>query len=481
MQRVVVIGGGIAGLASAHELLRRGPGLDLVLIEAEQRLGGNIRTSCEDGFTLEWGVNGFLNNVPETLELTEEIGLTPELLPSDQAAAKRFLFRGGRLWEIPLQPPAFFRSGLLSRRGRLRILGEPFARPRPAGDETVFAFAARRIGPEAARIMVDAMVSGVYAGDSRVLSLKSTFPRMEEMERIHGGLVKALIARRREAKRERATAGAGSAGPAGAKSSGGPGGPAGALTSFSGGMEMLVTRLGERIGQERIRPGTAVLEVERGDTPAGVKSVGVAIPAPYLVRTATGDFPCDHLVVAAPARHAARFLAPLDASLARELDGIAYAGLAVVALAWNEADLAAAPDGFGFLVPRGEGLRILGCLWDSSVFPRRAPAGRVLVRAMIGGAQDPEAAGLPDAELLAITRRDLQTSMGITATPRLVRIYRHPLGIPQYLVGHADRLARIDERLATLPGVALAGNSYRGVAVNNCAKEAKELGRHWAG
>jgi oxygen-dependent protoporphyrinogen oxidase len=235
-------------------------------------------------------------------------------------------------------------------------------------------------------------------------------------------------------------------------------------------MESLVTRLGERIGTHRIRLGTTVTSVARG-----------VAGAPYVVRAGDAEFPCDHLVVAAPARHAARFLAPLDAPLASDLGGIAYAGLAVVALAWREGDRAAAPDGFGFLVPRGEGLRILGCLWDSSVFPRRAPAGSVLVRAMIGGAQDPEAANLPDEQLLAITRRDLQVSMGISATPRLVRIYRHPLGIPQYHVGHGDRLARVGERLAGLPGVALAGNSYRGVAVNNCAKEAKELGERWAG
>ncbi len=455
MKRVVVIGGGIAGLATAHALRQRRPGLDLLLLEAEDRLGGNIRTSFDGGLTLEWGVNGFLNNVPQTLELIEEIGLTGELLPSNQAAARRFLFRAGRLWEIPLRPPAFFRSALLSRAGRVRILGEPFARPRPPGDETVFGFAARRIGPEAARILVDAMVSGVYAGDSRVLSLKSTFPRMEEMERIHGSLVKAMIARQREAKR------------AGTRPTGGPAGPAGALTSLRHGMESLVARLGERIGPERIRlrtPVTAVTTCEPGDPGAR-----------YLVHTADGEIRCDHLVVAAPARHAAGFLRPLEASLAGELEAIAYAGLAVVALAWDEADLGTAPDGFGFLVPRGEGLRILGCLWDSSVFPDRAPAGRVLVRAMIGGAQDPEAVGLSDEELLAITRRDLETAMGIRATPCSVLIFRHPLGIPQYLVGHAERLARIDARLATLPGVALIGNSYRGVAVNNCAKEAKEL------
>ena len=457
MQRVVVIGGGIAGLASAHELLRRRPDLDLVLLEASERLGGNIRTSQEDGFTLEWGVNGFLNSVPETLELVEELGMTTDLLPSNQAAARRFIFRDGRLWEVPLKPPAFFLSGLLSPGGRLRILGEPFARPRPAGDETVFAFAARRIGPEAARVLVDAMVSGVYAGDSRVLSLRSTFPRMEEMERLYGSLVKALIARQREARR------------AGTRPGGGPAGPAGALTSFRDGMESLVTRLGERIGSTRIRLGEAVASVERGT--AG---------APFVVRTGATRFPCDHVVVAAPARYAARFLAPLDAPLATDLKGIAYAGLAVVALAWRGSDLGAVPDGFGFLVPRGEGLRILGCLWDSSVFAHRAPAGSVLVRAMIGGAQDPAAAELADEELLAITRRDLEVSMGITATPRMVRIYRNPLGIPQYHVGHGDRLARIDERLAGLPGVALAGNSYRGVAVNNCAKEAKDLGARWS-
>lgn len=460
MKDLVVVGGGIAGLACAHEAMLRRPDDAIVLVEAEGRLGGNIRTSREDGFTIEWGVNGFLNSVPETLELAREVGMEGELLPSNAAAAKRYIYRGGRLRAIPLSPPAFFRSDVLSVRGRLRILAEPFAARAREADETVHRFAARRIGREAADVLVGPMVSGVYAGDARVLSLRSTFPKMHEMESAHGSLVRALIARQRQARRrQRAVRSA---------AAGGPAGPAGSLTSFGPGMESFVDAIARRLGDERIRRGARVTSVHK-------KGGEYAI-------TVEGEDPLEarRVVVAAPARHAARFLAQLDGDLARDLDGIAYAGLAVVALAYRIEDLGgAAPDGFGFLVPRGEGLRILGCLWDSSVFCERAPHGWVLLRAMIGGAHEPAAVDMAEEEILAVVRGDLAASMGIESPPRWTRVYRHALGIPQYLVGHEDRLARIDARIAALPGLHLAGNSYRGVAVNNCVKEAKALVRSW--
>jgi oxygen-dependent protoporphyrinogen oxidase len=452
----VVVGGGIAGLATAYEILRIRPKSSLIVLEATERLGGNIRTTRDDGFTVEWGVNGFLDNVPETLDLVARIGLAGDLLPAARAAGRRFIFRDGRLREVPLKPTRFLLSDLLTLRGRLRVLGEPFAPRRSDADETVFDFAARRIGPEAAEILVDAMVSGVYAGDSRGLSLASTFPLMREMEEGHGSLVRAMIAVRKKARRER---GAG----------GGPAGPGGVLTSFRGGMDMLIARLAERVGMGRIRLSAPVESVERLPSPGGYR---LRIPPAGHARDTLDAW---RLIVAAPARSAASFLAPLDPRLADELAAVEYAPVAVVAFAYREEDLAEIPNGFGFLAPHGQGLRILGCLWDSSIFPPRAPEGAVLLRGMIGGACDRDAVALSDADLTAVMRHDLAIAMGISAVPRRIWIFRHPLGIPQYTLGHGARLQRIAARLAPLPGLDLIGNSYRGVAVNHCAKEAAAL------
>ncbi len=201
MKRIVVVGGGIAGLATAYELRERAArvpgGLEVRLVEAAPRLGGNLRTERDGGYRVEWGPNGFLDNVPETLDLVRRLGLAGELCPSDAAAARRFLFRNGRLHLLPGGPGSFLTCPVLSLAGRLRVLGEPFAAKHPGGDETVYEFARRRIGAEAAHVLVGAMVSGVFAGDARQLSLASCFPKMAEMEAEHGGLVKAMLAKQR--------------------------------------------------------------------------------------------------------------------------------------------------------------------------------------------------------------------------------------------------------------------------------------------
>jgi oxygen-dependent protoporphyrinogen oxidase len=449
---VAVVGGGIAGLSVAYELRERAArvegGLEVVCLEHAPRPGGNIRTDHVDGFTCEWGPNGFLDNSPPTLELVRRLGLDGRLLVSNQAAATRFIFRDGKLRKLPGGALSFVTSDVLTWPGKLSVFGEPFRRAkRDDEDESVFSFASRRIGREAARVLVDAMVTGIYAGDSSTLSLEATFPKMYRMERDHGGLVKAMFARKR------GTQGSG----------GGPAGPGGTLTSFRGGLEEFPAALALAVG-DSFRPGVGA----RAVADMGVRG--------FRVQASEGaPVDADSVVLACPSWHAAEMVREMDGALAATLAAIPSASLAVVHLGYALEDLPAPPDGFGFLIPRGEGVRTLGTLWSSSIFHHRAPDGHVLLTSMIGGARDPEAVGLSDAVLLSAVRADLKATMGIEKEPRFVRIFRHPRGIPQYTLGHPKRMATVDARLAAHPGLFVCGNSYRGIAVNACVAEAPQI------
>lgn len=450
---VAIVGGGVAGLAVAYELMERGErqadSTEILCLEASDRAGGNLRSVREQGFLYEWAANGFLDNAPETITLVRRLGLEP--LRAREAAARRFVFRKGKLREIPLTPPAFLRSDVLSPLGRLRVLAEPLIPARRATDEeSVFDFAARRIGSEAASVLVDAMASGVYAGDVRRLSLEACFPKMREMEREHGSLFRALLAKRRKSR-------------AGAGSSGGPAGPGGTLTSFPEGMQQLTDALAAALGS-RLRLRSRVLRLSH----LGRRGYRV-----HLEEGAPLDV--DAVVVTAPAGESTRILAPLDAEIGAALEGISCAPLAVVHLGYRRDALGALPEGFGFLVPRGQGPRILGALWASDIFEGRAPAGGLLITAMVGGAHDPTAVELGDEKLMALTRKDLQTTMGVLVAPYFSRIIRHARGIPQYDLGHVARLSAIDARLAGFPGLWISGSSLRGISVNSCVAQAPRL------
>ena len=441
-RRLVVIGGGIAGLAAAWESATR-HGAEVEVLEAAGAAGGNIRSERRDGYLCEWGPTGFLDDAPATLDACARLGLTPRLTRANPAAERRFVVRGGRLRELPHGLAGFLTSDVLTLPGRLRVLGEPLVpRRRSDEDESVLAFARRRIGREAADVLVDALVTGIYAGDGERLSLRSTLTKLHELERDHGGLVRGMIARRGKG--------------------GGPAGPRGRLTSFPDGLVELPRALAAALGP-RLRLGARATGVERRS--GGGYRVHVEGSAPVEA---------DAVVVAVPSWSAAPLVGELDPALASSIAGIPSVPVAVLHLGFAAGD-AAGLQGFGFLIPRGESRRLLGVLLPSNIFPGRAPEGHLLATAMLGGARDPGAVDASDAELIDEAAAALRALAGVAAPPRFALVIRHPRAIPQYVLGHAARLAAIDARLGTLPGLVLAGNSYRGVAINACLAEASKI------
>ncbi len=450
---VAIVGAGITGLAVAAWLEHDHGVRDLLVVDADSRAGGKVRTTIEEDHTLEWGPQGFLDNAPDTLELASLVGLDDALARADEAAADRYILRDGVLRSVPTSPLAFLRSDVLSLTGRLRVLAEPFAPSRPTGDETVFDFARRRIGREAAEVLVDAMVTGVFAGDSRQLSLEATFPRMAAMEAEHGSLTRALLARMRQARR------------AGHRP-GGPSGPAGTLTTFRGGMARLPSALAARL-DTRLLLDHPVETVEAGSDGFVLKG-----PAPEVV--------AKRLLLATPAGVTARLLRHVAPAAHDPLAGIHCAPIAVVMTSYTDPMAFGRPvDGFGFLVPGGEDVGILGTLFCHAIFPGQAPEGSLFLRTMLGGARDPAAPDLSDEALLARSRAALAGVLGRDPDPDRRWIVRWAEGITQYTVGHLNRVENA-EAAAAAAGVVLAGSPYRGVSVNDCIRQARAAARRLA-
>ncbi len=451
--RVAIVGGGITGLAAAAWLEFDHGIDDVAVLEASGRAGGKIRTTLEDGHTLEWGPQGFLNNAPDTIELVRRIGLGDVTVAADESAADRFIVRGGRLRRVPTSPIAFLSSDVLPLGGRLRVLGEPFASRAPKGDETVFDFARRRIGSAAAEVLVDAMVTGVFAGDSRRLSLAATFPRMAAMEEEHGSLTGALVARMRQARRE-------------GRKSGGPAGPGGTLTSFRGGMERLSAEIADRLAG-RLQLSSPVESIE----PRG-PGYGLLGPSAGLTAEA--------LLLTAPAGDTARLLQRAAPDAVDTLLEMQTAPIAVVMTSYgDEHAFGRRLRGFGFLVPGCETTPILGSLYCHAIFPGQSPPGTVFLRTMVGGARDPASTELEDDKLIAHVRSALADVLGADPEPVRTWIVRWPEGISQYTVGHLDRVEQV-ERAARNAGIEVAGSTLRGVSVNDCIRQARLAARRIA-
>ncbi|MEP0827112.1 MAG: protoporphyrinogen oxidase [bacterium] len=446
-RKVAIVGGGIAGLSAGFFLKSRGRDkIEIIIYEKENRLGGTIGVTRENGYIADWGPNGFLDREPLTLQFVEQVGLRSQLLPSNDKSERRYIYRNGRLWEISTHPGKFLSSGLLSLRGRLRIGLEYFVPPRKdETDESIFDFAARRIGKEAAEIMIDPMVSGIFGGDARALSLRSCFPAMEEMEKNYGGLIKAMIKKKRERRK------------LGIESRSGAGGPTGHLTSFRGGLFTLIEALEESLGSAIVKS-------------CAVKAVLPGNSKKYRLITDAEDAEFDVVILAVPSYHAARILEVLSAPLSRELKLIPYASLAVVCHGYRREDIDHPVDGFGFLVPFSQRLEILGSIWTSVIFPEQAPDGQVLFRTMLGGARNGDIVSRSADHLAEIAHASLAAVIGLKKPPVFLKVIPWREAIPQYVIGHKERLATIDKELNALGNLYLAGNAYSGVGLNDVIK-----------
>jgi len=442
VRHLAVIGAGISGLAAATVAAERASavagGLTITVYEREAAVGGKAVSVAEDGWLVETGPTGFLDNEPALDRLVAAAGLAK--LPADAAAARRFVVRGERMREIRPHPLKFAASGILGPLGLARLALEPLVPARrDPGEESVWAFAERRLGRQAAERLIAPMVLGVFAGEARELSLAAAFPRLAELEREHGSLVRGLIARRRAGR-----------------SGGGPAGPAGTLTSFADGLQSLPRALAAR-GAFAVHGARPVEAIER------------AAGGGWRLRAGGESVHADAVVLAGEPWAMATLLPPEAGEAAEALAAIPCPPVVLVALGFGAQALARVPRGFGVLIPREAGYRILGSLWDTFLFPGRSPDGHLLVRAMLGGAVDPQAAELSSEELVAITRADLARLLGIDEPPLYQRVVRWPRAIPQYELGHLERVARIEAALGAAPGLLAAGNALHGIAFGKAA------------
>jgi oxygen-dependent protoporphyrinogen oxidase len=452
MPRVVIVGAGISGLSLAYRLSQSRPDVQFAILETGGRVGGTVWTERRDGFTAEAGPNGFLDAKPTTAQLCRDLNLGDKLVAASESSVRnRYLFFNDKLHALPAGLGPFLRSPLLSLRGKLALLAEPFrVRRRGDGDESVAAFVRRRAGREAADVFADALVTGIHGGDPELLSMRAAFPRVWQFEADAGSVVRGMM---RAGKRKRAEARARGETPARQR-----------LWSFRDGLRALIETLADRLPSPPLTSVT-VRRIER--TPAGWAVLG----------DGRDRWDADAVVLACPAYEQARFLADLDPELADLIGGIAYNRIAVVALGFRATDVPTGFDGFGYIAPQRTRRDVLGVQWCSAIFPGRAPGGCVLWRALCGGWHRADVVDWDDERLVRAVLAELRLAQGVTAVPVFTHITRWPKAIPQYHVGHPERVAAIETRATRHTGLFLAGNAYHGVALNDCTEQAEWLAR----
>ncbi len=441
-KRFVIVGAGISGLATAWFLHRRGHAVDVV--EAAPRPGGTIATERRDGWLAEIGPNSTLkrSGAEDALgRLIDQTGLESRMRRADPSAEKRYVLRKGRLIPLPSSPPKFITTPLFSPLAKLRLLAEPFI-GRAREEESIADFVIRRLGREFLDYAVDPFISGVYAGDPAKLSIRAAVARIHALERDYGSLIRGAVAKGRVAKQT--------------------GAPRGTIVSFDGGMAELADGITAALPEGAVRLGSPVTGLE----PAG---------SGWRVSYGNETIKADAVVVATAADAAARLVAPLSAEAAEILEAIPYAPVASAVLGFRRRDVDHALDGFGFLIPRREGVRTLGALFSSTQFPGRAPEGHALLTAFIGGTTDPGILDLDDSALRGRVLGDLSKLLGLSGAPVFERIVRWNRAIPQYTLGHLARVAAVDTALARFDGLHFRANWRDGISVADCVRNAEKL------
>ena len=462
---VVVIGAGISGLVCAYRLKRLG--VEVALLEKSSRVGGVIQSEMIDNFLIERGPNS-AQGTPELLALVDELGICKELIEGNPKAPA-YVYFNERLCAVPMSVPALIKSDLLSIGGKLRLLGEPFIAKRDGQEEeSVSSFISRRLGKEVAERIVAPFVAGIYAGDEKQLSIQAAFPMMANLESGYGSLFRGAIAKMREAKKAK-KANAQTNRPKRKRS-----------ISFRQGMSFLPNTLAAKLGEDLL---TQCLEISIADCrlPIAGSEWNSKPSDKFMVnfdRSGTRQqIACKHLIIAAPAKTAATLVATVSEEISRLIQEIEYPPLAIVHLVYDKVSAANPLEGFGFLAAPSAGLNLLGCIFSSSQFAGRAPKDKALLTIFIGGARHPELALLEDHEVVAKTHAELKKILGINDEPSIVSVTRWERAIPQYNVGHAARVKRIEELADNINGFHIIGNFLQGVSVGDCCKEAERVAK----
>jgi oxygen-dependent protoporphyrinogen oxidase len=480
---IVVIGGGISGLAAAHRLSELNAAAQITLIEASSRLGGTIHTDERDGFLLERGPDSFISEKPEAVALAKRLGLEARLIQTNRKHRRSFIVRNGRLRPVPegfqLLAPSriwpFLTTDIFSLAGKARIAADLFLPRRStngeesslasnelssANDESLANFVRRRLGHEALERMAQPMVGGIYTADPETLSLRATLPRFLDMERDHRSLILAML------RKARSQASTEKSGTSGARYS--------LFLSFDRGMEVLVQALEQKLKQsseQKLARSSEqnVTQVEIR-TETRVQSL-FRSAASWTIQLQTGEtLEADALCLALPAHVAAELLTNTSKTLASQLNQIRYASTATINFSYRRKAIQHPLDGFGFVVPFVEKRSLIACTFSSVKFANRAPDDHVLLRAFVGGALQPEMFALDEADMQQRVKKDLRELLGINEAPIFVEVAKWQNSMPQYEVGHLDRVQAIEDAVHELPNLTLAGNAYRGAGIPDCIR-----------
>ena len=459
MKRIAIVGGGISGLSAAFALepLRLSGSVEYELFEATSRLGGVLCTEVVDGCLVEAGPDSFLTEKIGAADLCRDLGIGDQLIGSNDSRRKTYILRNGRLaampdglmFMVPTKILPVLTSSLFSFSTKLRMAGEWFHRAhRPEADESVAALVSRHYGNEIVDSLVDPLLCGIYGGDAAHLSARAVLPRFVDMETKSGSLGRGMVAARRKM-------------PARV--------PKPLFTTLKCGMQQLSDAL-----VAKLHPGSLHRETQVKGVPPHA--------AGWSVRVQSKDQPFedrqfDGVVVAAPAQPAAECLQQGCPELAAELRRVKYSSSMTVALGYGEDVRSVLPPGFGFLVPRREGRRLLAATFVHNKFNDRVPDDRALVRCFLGGVHDEAVLDLSEDEIVKLVRKELQGILGIRAEPRFTRVYKWRSAMAQYNVGHLDLVGRIEGLRQQRPSLALAGNAYGGIGVPDCIRSGQEAAR----